>query len=209
MPTRGRSELARQALECFWNQTYSHRELIVLDDAERPSFPGGIAMDGVKYLRLEETLNIPQKRNKCCELAQGQAIAHFDSDDWSAPERLQTQMDVLQRSGLSVTGFHSILFYDMTNKRAHSYSYKPDFALGTSLVYTKQWWEANRWKENKSIASDNSYVGWAGQRNQLVTSDSDGLMVARIHGENTSGKPTSRPPYKQVPLDRLPIGFPR
>jgi glycosyltransferase involved in cell wall biosynthesis len=209
LPTRGRPQYATQAVKCFLSQTYPHRELIILDDADDPSFPSDIHADGVEYLRLDQKLNIPQKRNKCCEMAKGEVVAHFDSDDWSAPNRLEVQMEMMRYTHAAMCGFNTMLFYDTQKGTVHKYWGAANFIIGTSMVYTKQWWQDHRWNESKAKASDNLFWRVAAKEKQIVVQQADGLLVARIHSENTAVKRVDLSPYKKASLEELPNAFPR
>src|SRR5262245_40359289 len=93
LPTRGRHDLATQAVECFASQTYPDKELIIVDDADDPSFRYGILRPDSLYVTSIERLNIAAKRQLCCEYTTGDVIAHFDSDDYSDPRRLEVLLD--------------------------------------------------------------------------------------------------------------------
>ncbi len=98
MPTKGRVEFAARAYQSWLDQTtaYVRRELVILDDEEDPSFPDQWSFpESVKYSRVEGALNIPQKRNLCCEIAQGDIIMHLDSDDWSASFGIPVRFPVM------------------------------------------------------------------------------------------------------------------
>ena len=47
------------------------------------------------YLRLDRRAPVGAKRNIACEVAQGEVIAHWDDDDWMAPEWLRSQVETL------------------------------------------------------------------------------------------------------------------
>lgn len=65
------------------------------------------------------------------------------------------------------------------------YKGSPNYALGTSLCYTRSWWKANPFKPT-SVGEDNEMV-WAAQRaNQIVSDDAGEMMYATIHPGNTS-----------------------
>lgn len=204
MPTKGRHVWACRALDSFLSQDYPDKELIVLDDARDPSFPEGITHDRVLYVVDTDNLNIPQKLNRCGAMASGEIIARFDSDDWSAPNRLSVQLTLLQESGLSVTGFNFMLFYDVSDGKSYQYTSVRNYACGTSLMYRRAWWQAHPFENGKAVASDNPFVREASQAKQLATMEGLGLIVARIHADNTSKK---RPWLFRPYPDPLPEGF--
>jgi glycosyltransferase involved in cell wall biosynthesis len=189
MPARGRSLMAQRALRSFLVQNYEHKELIIVDDLHEPAFAMRPDFSGVTYIR-DESRSIALKRNHCCALATGDLIAHWDSDDWSAETRLSAQFKMLQLSQRSVAGFCSMLFADETNNDFRKYEHSPDYyALGTSLVYRREFWQANPFKERiRPWGEDNVFVDTARDLHQLVSRDAEQLMVVGIHSDNTSQK---------------------
>jgi glycosyltransferase involved in cell wall biosynthesis len=189
MPTRGRREYARQAVGSFLSQTYEAKELVILDDWDDPSFPEGIEHPLIRYHVIGELigkLNIPQKRNRVNALTQGSIIAHFDSDDWSAPDRLADQVPRLLESGKGLSGYCSMWF---VNEIGDVYRYKnfPNaYALGSSFCYLKSFWEQHPYIEGKFIGSDTKLCRVARSEDQLISVDDDRHMVARIHSGNTN-----------------------
>src|SRR6185503_427098 len=130
MPTRGRVALARLAVDCFLSQTYSDKELVILDDYDEPSFPDGITHPLVRYFRTENIrYQIPIKRNRVNALANGAVIFHLDSDDWSAPDRMALQVSRLEMTGKAMTGFHTLLFHEEQTGQAWKYTGRPAYAL--------------------------------------------------------------------------------
>lgn len=212
LPTRGRPEWARQAVDCFCAQTYPEKELIILDDMHDRSFPGGAQSLPTGYPILyfmDESRSIPQKRNRACELARGEIICHFDSDDYSEPERIADQVELLQSSGKALTGYYSILFYEASTGRWMRYVGTPEYyACGTSLCYLKSFWQDHRFKESEAIGEDNAMVKTARDLNQIISVDGSHMLVARVHPGNTSHKNvTTGNEFKSVSAGYIPKGF--
>lgn len=213
--------MAVQAWECFFAQTYEAKQLVILDDEQEPSFPvfgvNSLDPDGVViYIRIPDHLTIAMKRNLCCRAAHGEIIAHWDSDDWSAPERLTQQVEELERSGKAVTGYHSMLFCD--GVEVHHYTGLDKYAIGTSLCYRKSWWESHPFAETeihngsvrpRIIGEDNQFSRVAFEADEIVTRDAKGMMVARIHAGNTSRKHLDGWQFRKHSIDELPPLFPR
>jgi Glycosyltransferases involved in cell wall biogenesis len=210
MPTRGRQKWANMALRCFFAQTYRNKELIVLDDADDPSFPQGeglIWASNLIYAVAETRWSVGKKRNTLARMANGTILCHFDSDDWSAPERVAQQVDFLKQSRKSVVGFNTLLFADCTDKAAWRYELK-NFGLGTSLCYTKAWWSKNQFPDMHS-GEDREFNSMAQKRQQIAVQEGGKLMVARMHPGNTSKKEPVKHPhvYQPFPWEELPGEF--
>lgn len=217
MPTRGRSEWAQRAMNCFLLQTYEPRELVVVDDADDLSFPNGIDHPLVRYVVNQQRLGIPHKRNQCTRLAHGQIIVNFDSDDWSAPTRMETQVARLINSGKALDGFHSMLFYNEADSTAWKYRGR-NCACGTSMCMWKSYAETHPFNERKKahpvsghiIGTDNDIGREASLAGQLSCVDGEQFLVARIHDGQSSkekrlGQPASN--YSSVALDLIPKEF--
>lgn len=183
MITRGRQALARQAVDCFLSQTYPHKELVILDDHADRSFPNGSgelpAHAPVLYF-MHSSRVIAEKRNVANALAFGDVLMHWDSDDFSSPDRMAHQVHMLGDYGKSVVGYHSMLFAH-ENGSVYKYIGPPDYAIGTSLAYLKSWWVDHRFSEDRSNTEDNRMVRQAQLEKQIVSVDAGHRMVARIH----------------------------
>lgn len=227
LPTRGRRAWAAQAVECFKAQTYTHKQLTILDDSMDLSFDGA-AFDLDPQINWFESTErtIARKRNLLCERTNGEIIIHLDSDDWSSPDRIADQVKRLEESGKAVTGYKTMLFYDLTDDHK-VYEYRPhlpfEFAIGSSLCYLKSWWRDHPFSETEQfgtppnvitkprrIGEDNHFSDAARKANQLISVDAGSMMVARYHADSTSPKGFDRRiNYQQRTIDDLPLGFPR
>ena len=208
MPTRGRQFYALLALNCFYEQDYMDRELIVLDDADDLSFPEGIHDSHVRYIVAHKRMNIPAKRNELCKMAAGYVIAHWDSDDWYHPGRLSHQVKLLQESGKSVVGYRSALFHGPTMDRVSRYVRQSDYAVGSSLMFTRDWWKKCPFRVDRFNREDKLMVESAFDAGELHSVDGEQFMVARIHAGNTANKDPFNLPYRRVALSDLPEGYP-
>lgn len=106
IPTYNRGELLIQALESCLNQTWRPIEIIIVDD--------GSTDDTVKVvsdlmarkwanlnIRLECQANsgASAARNRGLALATGQYVQYLDSDDWLEPDKIESQVAMLQSPG--------------------------------------------------------------------------------------------------------------
>jgi glycosyltransferase involved in cell wall biosynthesis len=162
----GRESMARRALDCYARQTYEPRELVI-DDG-----PGCVGL----------------KRNRANARAKGTIVAHWDDDDWSAPERLEDQVARLIESGADATGYREMYFRDEVRGCWWIYRasrLRTPWVLGTSLVYWRKSWAACKFPAFQ-IGEDNVFCA----KRKVAEAAAGRMMWASIHPGNTSAKNT-------------------
>lgn len=186
--TRNRREWLPKAIECYQQQTYPHRELLILADGAsvRDLIPND---PSIRLVEIEEGCRIGEKRNFGCGLADGEIIAHWDDDDYSAPERLADQVRRLEESGKSVTGYNAMRFTDGQN--SWLYRGTSSYAVGTSLCYRKSWWARHPFPLIQT-GEDNKFVEAAQSQKDIASIPAGELMYATIHTGNTSPRHLSQ-----------------
>lgn len=204
MPTRGRQQYAQEALGCFLSQTYQDRELVIVDDADDPSFPEGVVgnrlakrttpdfrefdrdpnglLPEIRYFRLDRRLTIGAKRNLACSRASGGVIVHWDDDDWSAPERIEDQVTRLIDSNVGLTGYNRMRFYDVDSGEWWMFNGGKHQVIGTSMMYTREFWRSLPFPDINE-GEDHSVSNKA---SKVAVVDAGLMMFARTHAGNTS-----------------------
>lgn len=178
-------QYVERARVCFDSQTYPHKTWVEWDTSQ------------VK-------LPIGTIRNQLIQTAvafKPDLIAHFDHDDWSAPNRLAEQVKFMESSGAPVVGYSDMPFYDEVRDRVLLYdSRNPNYALGTSLMYRREFWEAHPFPDQNDEDTTWQNAGVA-QHVRSCSSlfkvcgcpEPDGpRMFATIHKGNTSPKAGAR-----------------
>jgi glycosyltransferase involved in cell wall biosynthesis len=201
MPTKNRRKWVPRAIACFQAQTYQKTELIVLDNGDpiKDLVPEAA---NIRYVRLPGNHTTGNLRNMCCQMAQGEFIAHWDDDDWSHPLRIEEQLASL--GGNQVSGYNQILFHG-PEKAVSLYKGAPNYAVGTSLLYRRSWWDANRFPPHK-VGEDWDFVKRAAGR--IVIADGTARMVASTHGENTCPRSEKGDAWHKSTLKALPKEYP-
>jgi glycosyltransferase involved in cell wall biosynthesis len=198
MPTANRRAFVGRAITQFLAQDYPRRELIVIDDGEA-SVADLIPDDkSVHYLRLGRRTPVGAKRNIACEVAQGEIIAHWDDDDWMAPEWLGSQVETLLTQHADICGLNNVLFYAPESRRGWRYVYdgqKP-WICGGTLCYTKTYW-ARAPFSRIDVGEDNAFV-WSPQPKRIANNPRGELYVGIIHPGNTSPKNTAGRRWREV-----------
>jgi glycosyltransferase involved in cell wall biosynthesis len=93
-----------ETLESALAQTWSRKEVIVVDDGSRDntlSVAQGLASAKVKVLR-QDNAGASAARNRGLALAQGELIQFLDADDLLAPDKVARQMQTLAAHDSSV-----------------------------------------------------------------------------------------------------------
>ena len=138
---------------------------------------------GVRHLHLPGKPTIGATRNAGCAAARTDVVAFFDDDDYSHPRRLEDQVNRLRESGKAVTGYHSMRFTD--GREWWLYTGAPDYALGTSLCFRREWWITHPFP-NVQVGEDYDFVQMARRERQIISVDAGEMMWATIHDRNTS-----------------------
>jgi glycosyltransferase involved in cell wall biosynthesis/GR25 family glycosyltransferase involved in LPS biosynthesis len=200
MPTFERREFVPRAVECFLQQDYGKKELVVVDDGTvriRDLLP----MDSrIRYIRLARRTALGTKRNIACRHARGSIIVHWDDDDWSAPWRVSYQVAELQASGADVCGLSRVLYWDERLGRAWWYEYPgtEPWVAGNSLCYHRQRWQQTPFPAT-TIGEDAAFLHARPQR--IRTLARDDFLVARIHANNSAPKRVTDAAFTPCPVE--------
>lgn len=209
MPTKDRLRYLPRAIRCFQAQTYQSKELLILDDGDESAEALVSKYDDpqIRYARCSHSGTLGAKRNLACDQARGEYIAHWDDDDWSHPNRLATMLvgvpSQLAGAG-AVSGFRQCFFWDESRSHGHLYTGAPNYVLGTSLFYRKDWWERNKFP-HLQLGEDNKFVKAA--RSVLRVLDGVGMMVATTHRNGTSPRSLDRRHWQPVERAAIPEDY--
>jgi glycosyltransferase involved in cell wall biosynthesis/GT2 family glycosyltransferase len=192
MPTRGRPELAMQAVRYFLAQDYPRRELIILDDAGGAL---GALLPADPRIRYEQTPageTIGGKRNRGVEMARGEIVAQWDDDDWYAPNRLSAQAEPILDGRADVTALRGELFFDLARwefwtctEALHRRLFVRDVHGGTLMYRRRVWGPGRAAYPRASLAEDAAFLMQAvrgGARLRRV--DTPGLFIYLRHDAN-------------------------
>ena len=115
MPVYNAEKFLAKAIESVLGQTYRNFELFVIDDCSKDSSlhiaQTYEAQDNrIRVLKNEKNLNVAKTRNYGIQEATGEFIALLDSDDIWDPQKLERQMELLERenAGLAYCSYDFI-----------------------------------------------------------------------------------------------------
>jgi len=191
MPTYNRRSFLALALKAFESQDYPVKELIVVDDGTDPVGDIVEKVLTARYVRLPARASIGAKRNRACAEARGEIIAHWDDDDWYAPNRLRLQTAPLLAGEADLTGLETSFVFELFAGRfwgihasLHRRMFIGDVHGGTLVFWKRLFVEGLRYPAI-NIAEDAAFIQAAARRGRrLVRVPNDGLFVYIRHGGN-------------------------
>jgi len=102
IPTYNSARHLRESLDSIVNQTYPNKEIIVSDNASTDGseeiIKEYVEKYKIKYYRNEKNIGGEANFTRCIELAQGEYIAVFHSDDIYKPEMVEKQVQAFQNN---------------------------------------------------------------------------------------------------------------
>lgn len=170
VPTHNRADLLKAAIQSVLDQTYADFELLVCDDASNDHTTdtvAGFSDPRIIYTRYEKNSGVVELRNNAVDSSRGAYIAFLDDDDEWLPEKLEKQVNVLDRSSRETGAvFTGAIFLDtrlgrerVVIPRHRGNIFKEllfnDFIVTSSLVVKKSCFEkAGRFDHEFKSASD-------------------------------------------------------
>jgi len=213
MPTADRRRFAPQAIAAFLAQGRDDAELLILDDGADAIADLVPDDPRIRYVRDEARRVVGAKRNRLCEMARGEVIVHWDDDDWHAADRLDRQLRALEETDADVCGLDRVVFLRDDGAAAWDYVYggREPWVYGASLCYRKAVWRAHPFPEIR-VGEDTRFV-FAARGAKVHAMADNAILVARVHGGNTSPKRTGGaywrardPQGVKALIDRAPSG---
>lgn len=90
-----------KAIDSILNQTFKNFEFIILDDASTDNSLNIIQTyqdSRIRLIKNEQNLGLTKSLNKGLDLCEGKYIVRMDADDVSLPNRIQSQVDYMEKN---------------------------------------------------------------------------------------------------------------
>lgn len=105
IPAYNREKTIEMCLDSIVNQTYKPMEIIVVDDCSTDNTVSKVKeyqCDYVRVIKCDENHGAQRARNIGIREAKGDWIAFLDSDDEWYPDKLEKQVEAIEKSGYTV-----------------------------------------------------------------------------------------------------------
>lgn len=187
MVTANRKHLAQRAIQCYLNQTYKNKELVVIDDGDEDysSVLINVPEQELRYIRLEKEPDfvLGKLRNKSLDAASGDYLIQWDDDDWYHADRIAIQAEVLDKGYNACCLSSSLMHLDTPEFLEHPYvGILPDGIPG-SIMHRRS--EEIRYPETRR-AEDSVYLDeWMKLKYHKIDHSYNYLFLRAFHGDNT------------------------
>jgi glycosyltransferase involved in cell wall biosynthesis len=201
-PTRNRPERHPGLYDVFAQQDYANADIWILDDSAEPSSYLqyiGERDTRVHYAHSPAPFTIGAARNEMLRRCQGAVVAHFDDDDWYAPEYLSTMVRQLVATNADLVKLASWTDRsDVDGRRylydGHKQSDNDLWGWGFSYVYrrhaaTRVSFPEQRVQGGGNVCEDYPFVlGLRGAGLKTVLVEGKASLAEHVwHGQNNTG----------------------
>ena len=181
-------------VECYKSQTYpkDRMEWIVLDDGsekvESVFKEKTKDLPNIRYISLEEKLNIGAKRNILNKEAKGQFIIAMDDDDWYSPDRVaHVVTKFAQYPTIDLAGSSELyMYYSKHNKIIKLGPYDKNHATNGTMAYRSSYAKNHTYDETVTHAEERSFL--EEYRYPMIQLEPKKTMLVISHSENTFNK---------------------
>ncbi len=215
-PTYGRESLLPLIYSCIQSQEWPSIQWLVDDDSPAPSpFMTALSDPRVQYHHDPVRRSVGVKRNVLVARARGEIIAHFDDDDYYAPDYLSQMLSVMsahQADFVKLSGFFlysglydQFAYWDLMVKTGLHFIWSgqpvdtvllteqnnQNFAdnhlgYGFSYLYKKRVWDQVKFPD-VTWNEDGPFITAATRSGKVVClSDTTGLSLHILHRGNSS-----------------------
>ena len=202
--TKNRLALLKQAIQCFANQSYPNKELVIVSDGDNyfnasvQRYLDNLEMDNVIFKTISDTNNsLGKLRNLAWDSATGDFVCQWDDDDQYHPKRLEIQYLFLKEQGAHATFLveqlqlfrdDQILF--LADWPAYTKEIRRQLIPGTLLAYNS---DRFRYPESGNVShngEDDALIDQMTSQGMSIAglSGEAGLYLYQYHGSNKFSK---------------------
>jgi len=193
-PTYNRLKFIPSMVECYKSQTYpkDRMEWIVLDDGsekvESLFKEKTKGLPNIRYISLEEKLNIGAKRNILNKEAKGQFIIAMDDDDWYSPDRVaHVVTKFAQYPTIDLAGSSELYMYYSNHKKIIKLGpYDKNHATNGTMAYRSSYAKNHTYDETVTHAEERSFL--EEYKYPMIQLEPKKTMLVISHSENTFNK---------------------
>jgi glycosyltransferase involved in cell wall biosynthesis len=193
-PTYNRRRFIPYLIECYKAQTYplKRMEWIVLDDGQDKVgdlfAEASKTIPNIRYIALDEKLNIGAKRNRMNEEAKGEILVAMDDDDYYPPERVEHVVKSFKKQPkIELAGSTVIYMYYTDNHSIYRLGpYNDRHATNGTMAWRSSYAKSHCYDEHVTHAEERSFLD--DYKHPMIQLDPFKVMLVLSHSENTFDK---------------------
>jgi glycosyltransferase involved in cell wall biosynthesis len=182
-----RPHFLRKTIHYFQQQTYSHKELVIVSlkfQTEYKQIVDSANSPNLKYFFLENDrkLTLGELRNYSIEMSAGEYFCNWDDDDWYHRNRLEIQLQAAIRSYKPASVMPYLVMFHSAKRQAyltHPYPMPPTILCKKEIVS-----DVLRYP-SMDRGEDSHFLLRLVERNLLVPVIDPTLYIYVFHGANT------------------------
>ena len=197
-PTYNRTQFIPRLVDCYKAQTYPKEsmEWIILDDGQElckeileQETQG---LPNIRYIYLDEKLNIGEKRNLLNKEARGDIIVCMDDDDYYSPYRVSHVVEEFERNPkINLAGSSEMYMYYTDTKDIYKLGpYGPNHATNGTMAYRSAYLKNHSYDEMVVYTEERSFL--EDYKNPMIQLNPKKVMLVMSHSENTFSKENLR-----------------
>lgn len=193
-PTYNRARFVPAMVGCYKAQTYpkDRMEWIILDDGmesiEEQFLRLTAGLPNIRYIRLNEKLNIGAKRNILNKEAKGDIILSMDDDDFYSPERVSHVVTKFtQNPSIEHAGSSEVYMYFSDDAKIYKIGpYHATHATNGTMAVRSRYAKSHLYDETVTHAEERSFL--EEYKHPMIQLDPMKVMLVMCHSENTFDK---------------------
>ncbi|MCP4262042.1 MAG: glycosyltransferase family 2 protein [Planctomycetes bacterium] len=191
----------KQAIQCYCDQTYPNKELVVVSEAGPPyteaivRYVNSLKRPDIRLIfPKEEQLTLGKIRNISLNAAEGEIVCQWDDDDLYHPQRLQVQADYLLSEGAGACFMTDQLQYFWDDAEMYWVDWGPcnmfdplrKLIPGTMMMFKDPQYRYPEEGELANAGEDSVFVERIFGKLQIAALRGQGhLYIYSYHGSNT------------------------
>ena len=137
MPSWNTGRFIAESIQSVIDQTYTKWELLIVDDCSTDNTDEVVASfhdNRIKYFKNEKNSGAALTRNRALREAQGEWIAFLDSDDLWTPEKLEHQIEFMEKNHYSFS-YHEYVKIDEESQPLGIYVSGPEVVTKKKMYH--------------------------------------------------------------------------
>lgn len=161
-PTFNRRPFIEMTIACFQHQTYPREKMewIILDDGTDKIGDLVSLIKEVKYIPVDEQINLGKKRNMIHDIARGEILVYMDDDDYYPPDRVMHAVTMLLKNpSYLIAGSSKMYIYFNDIRKMYSFGpYGVNHSTAATFAFRKSLLQQTRYDDKSAVTEERAFL---------------------------------------------------